>query len=393
MTANSENETRISIPEGSPSAETLTQLPPHGPNRNPFPSDFQTSDREPTACNVAGLVLASAIFVVLVVGSPNPWYALLFAILAVLPAGLIGRFLLNNFKDEAVPNSFLFKQFFIGAVPLIMFVVFIETAVSVVFILLIFRPELKQVQSLVTDGSRGIVGGATLNAIRSFGTLVSHQKVGSGQQNDAFPEKLFEISPFWKVILFAVLTAFIVAGVIEEVGKWIVAQRYKKVDYDPENYEAGRKIGCRGILAVACMGALGFATIENIAYVLGLSMTPAEGFPFELVGMALLRGFLAFPVHVGAQFYVGVSAAQRYVFQDPSNVSLALFIAVLFHGSFDTASLVVAACIKKKLLAEWTIALVFPFHIFLVILLLLLCRGRYKALLERERIVMASTTF
>lgn len=294
--------------------------------------------------------------------SPRPWYTLLFVSLAILPALPVARFILRNFQDPVIRKPFLLSQFLLGAFPLVILASPVEVISSGLLALAVFSSELGD----------------------------ARDKLESLQTGEDDPEALLnalkDIVPFWKILLYFLLVAFITAGMVEEVGKWLIARRYR-ILRDLQQ-EGSPRMGCRGILASACAGALGFAMTENMLYVLGLARATPSGFSFGLVGLALLRGMLAYPVHVGTQFYVGVTAAQRDVLADRVSIGLALLVAVLFHGFFDAVAFTCMVLIGLKHIPEWVGGLVPVFDIVLVGFLLLLCRSRYKALLERERMTI-----
>lgn len=313
------------------------------------------------------LIIAIVLLVVSLVHSPRPFYSSLFVLLAFVPALPVASFIVQKFRDPAVRNSFLTTQFLLGAVPLIFIVGLVELFLSAAFAFLVFRSEISAAREALANLQ-------TINATPA--------------ETDKALQQLLTIIPLWKVILFFLLVAFITAGFVEETGKWLVARRYRKL-LIPEDARAV-PIGVRGVLACACAGALGFALTENVAYVLGIAKTTQSGVSFALIGIALLRGVLAFPVHVGTQFYVGLSAAESHVLRDRVSVSLALFLAVLFHGTFDAVAFVCMVLIGLKKLPEWVGLFVPVFDLMLIGFLLLLCRGRYKGLLERERVLIAS---
>lgn len=325
-----------------------------------------------SGCTRVLLIIVAFILILLILISPRPLYTLLFVLLALLPAYPIVRFIQTSFQDDAVSRNFLVAQFLLGALPLVIVASNVEWILTFAIGFLVFRNEVSLVETAIENGQ----GSASF--------------AGGDDLTEQIISALSESIPLWKIIIFFLLIAYVAAGMVEEVGKWIVARRYRKIDADNAEVDAnsGLRVGCRGILATACMGALGFAATENVFYVLGIAQASRAGFSFGLVGLALFRGILAYPVHVGTQFFVAVSAAQRHVFEDKSSVPFALFIAVLFHGTFDGVALICMVLISLKKVPSWIAVLVPVFDIMLIGLLLLLCRGRYKALLERERVVL-----
>lgn len=85
-------------------------------------------------------------------------------------------------------------------------------------------------------------------------------------------------------------------------------------------------------IVYSVMASMGFATLENILYVIG-SIKEGNGYQ-----VALLRMFLAVPAHATFGVLMGYHAG-RAKFEKGRSVSLMLlgiFWAVLFHGAYDT---------------------------------------------------------
>lgn len=362
---------------------------PHGYDDETMPR-WRIRLRHISPCMSYSLVSVLLLAILVSSLSPNPLYALMFAFLAILPAGIVARFLMTNFHDTAVSEPFLVKQFFIGAIPLAILVLIVELIFTGIISLALFSSELATVSDELLNGANSTLplNTTTPTDTTRTQTTLKLQSILLAINKRSFLDVMLEVVPLWKAVLYSFLTAFLVAALVEEVGKWLVSGRYKKINSEPSNLELGRTISCRGILAICSMGALGFATIENLGFVLFLSASRSDGFPFNLVFMAVLRGILAFPVHVGAQFFVGVTAAQNYIFHDNRSVFYAILIVIMFHGSFDAAALVVSDLLTMRSWPQWSMAFVIGFQLFLAGLLLILCRGRSKALLERERIAV-----
>lgn len=350
---------------------------PPTPPLESYPPPPDDPSSRPSKANLCTLALIFILPLALLIStSSKPWYALLFGLLAVLPAAIVAKFLVSKFSDPAVTSGFLVSQFIIGFAPLALAVIIAEGIASGILAVIIFYSELPKIEEALEDHNRNGTAAYIANVISVHHTAES-----------PLPSDISKIVPLWKVILFSVLTAFLVAGAMEEIGKWLIARRYHKINQRPENVSADRQITCRGVISVACMGALGFATFENIGYVFGVSRSQKDSFPLDLLAMTVLRGILAFPVHVGTQFYIAVSAASQFILGDPTHVMMALFVAILFHGTFDAVSFLVIICVEHNFLPKWIAILVPIFDLVLITLLLLLCRGRYKAMLERERVL------
>lgn len=197
-----------------------------------------------------------------------------------------------------------------------------------------------------------------------------------------------DMIPLWKLVVLVLLISFIIAGTIEELGKWLVARRYQKIDHDPANVQLGIQIGCNGILAIVSTGALGVATAENMLYVFAISTSnTVEQFPFQTLFYALLRTSLALPLHVALQFFVGLAAAHNHVFKEGASVTVSLLLAVLIHGTFDAIAFFSVLFNSIHLLPD-IFAYFVPVLQFLIVLpVCLLCQARYKALTARERTI------
>ena len=145
----------------------------------------------------------------------------------------------------------------------------------------------------------------------------------------------------------------------------------------------------------AVYGALGFAAVENLGYTLGLaekSTFSRSSFPIQLVAFSLLRDVLAYPLHIGTQFYVALAAAQRYLMNDGPSVFVSFIVGVLFHGLFDLVAFIGLILVASKIIPAWLGSVVLVLQFGFVVLLVMLCRSRYKALIERENAMSANIT-
>lgn len=209
------------------------------------------------------------------------------------------------------------------------------------------------------------------------------------QINQDLLAKLPSLFPLPAIILAALLIAFLSAGLVEEVGKWIVSRRYKNIDIDARLRHT-RRISVSGIFACTCISALGFATMENIGYS-GMSELSIIRQNVLLVAfLALGRGFVAYLVHIATQLHVAVAAAQRLFFGDGMSVGVALLHAILLHGMFDGVAFVTVILVVTRNIPVGLLFLVPVFDVVVAVLFGLLVRARYRALLERERAMFSS---
>jgi protease PrsW len=119
-------------------------------------------------------------------------------------------------------------------------------------------------------------------------------------------------------ILFYAVNAFIIVGCSEEGSKFAMLRlyAYPKKTFD-EPFDG---------IVYSVMVAMGFATLENIGYVL------QHG-----IGTAIIRMFLSVPAHAAFGIIMGYYAGLAK-FNKEKSVMLfikGLVFAIFFHGSFD----------------------------------------------------------
>ena len=121
-----------------------------------------------------------------------------------------------------------------------------------------------------------------------------------------------------KSILQQFIKAFFVVALIEEFSKYVIVRYYsQRKSYFNEPFD--------GII-YCVMVSMGFAAVENIAYV-------AEGG----LGTALVRSFTAVPAHATFAILMGYFMGKAK-FSKHNRIKLNLIglaLAVLFHGAYD----------------------------------------------------------
>jgi RsiW-degrading membrane proteinase PrsW (M82 family) len=134
--------------------------------------------------------------------------------------------------------------------------------------------------------------------------------------------QLFSTKPIENImgegILFTAVFAYLIVGMSEEWSKYLMLRLYafpKKAFDEPFD----------GIVYSVMVG-MGFATVENIGYVL------QHGF-----GTALLRMFLSVPAHGTFAVLMGYFAGKAKFNPERKTFLLmsGIFWAVFFHGTFD----------------------------------------------------------
>lgn len=138
-----------------------------------------------------------------------------------------------------------------------------------------------------------------------------------------FAERLLSRFNLFPGLLSVVWTSFIVAGFTEEFFKrsvvMVIAYRHNAFNEKLD-----------GIIYCA-FSSLGFATIENIMYV----VTGYDADPY----IGLYRGLLSVPAHmlfaVTMGYYLSLARFSPDKQCQSKYLSLSLFVPVLFHGVFD----------------------------------------------------------
>jgi RsiW-degrading membrane proteinase PrsW (M82 family) len=139
--------------------------------------------------------------------------------------------------------------------------------------------------------------------------------------------------------------AFLVAGLVEETIKFMIAYWFtKRSSYFSEEYD--------GIIYTVAVG-LGFAFMENILYI-GSALI-SEGAP---LATALARAFTAVPSHALDGAVMGYFIGRAHFATDPGERLrlnfLGLLLAILFHGLYDFFAF--STFVLPERVAGWSIA-------------------------------------
>lgn len=124
----------------------------------------------------------------------------------------------------------------------------------------------------------------------------------------------------WSPLMYAAIKAFLVAGLVEELFKFLVV---KKFAYDNDNFDEVTD----GIIYMI-IASLGFACLENILYVMNRGLF-----------VALLRAFTAVPMHAIMSgimgYYIGKAKFAIDSAEEKRLIHKGLAIGVLIHGLYD----------------------------------------------------------
>ncbi|MBM3442687.1 MAG: PrsW family intramembrane metalloprotease [Bacteroidetes bacterium] len=119
-------------------------------------------------------------------------------------------------------------------------------------------------------------------------------------------------------LLSTALEAFLVVAFVEEWSKYLMVKQYafRKPEFD-EPFDG---------IVYSVMVSMGFATLENILYVMQHGM-----------GTAILRMFLSVPAHACFGIVMGyyLGKARFTEGREKTYIRLGLLLATLFHGFYD----------------------------------------------------------
>lgn len=141
-----------------------------------------------------------------------------------------------------------------------------------------------------------------------------------------------EMSTRWSYRIFLVIFCFVIAGVLEEGLKYLAlmcASRYGTITHD------------RDYLIITAAAAVGFATVENLAFVYG-SYKNNES-PLKLTITILERTIVGLPGHAMTAALIGVNVLARDVRGVPMTLSQILGVLVLLHGCHDLVLFIASA--------------------------------------------------
>eukprot|EP01033_Poteriospumella_lacustris_P008279 gene8279-5970_t len=131
----------------------------------------------------------------------------------------------------------------------------------------------------------------------------------------------------WLLVLYLFLLAFVVAAGVEETMKHFAVRccRFPQALKEPQT-----------IMVYLLTAALGFATAENIEYVLGARASPVAGVSLFVGELFILFVRILLPIHLVCAVLQATEMSRRDTGIDPTMPLPRLLLpAVLLHGSFD----------------------------------------------------------
>lgn len=134
-----------------------------------------------------------------------------------------------------------------------------------------------------------------------------------------------------KGVAYSFLQIFIVVALVEELCKFaaVRAKAFNSPDFDEP---------MDGIV-YGVSAALGFATVENLIYVLNYGL-----------GTGIVRAFLAVPGHALFGAIMGFYLGQSKYLKKPSLVYAAILVPTIFHGIYDSIAFLEPPGVVKLIL-------------------------------------------
>lgn len=294
------------------------------------------------------LALVPILLILITFATGKPGIILLVTIVTFGPVVIWYLAIQRLLQDRALSKSFLIQQVFIGAVPAYILSLLAEVVLAVLLFLALFFPNIMQIAKKAASMGNGQ-------------PLTQEQQ----EQLTAAASKMI---PLWKFLLGGIIAAFLVAGLVEEIAKYLMTRRYRKLS----------SIDVPGVLAVASAGALGLAGTEQFFYSLRMA---ARGNTWIGFLVSLYRAVFAFPLHIGTAFYIGIAVAKKEIQNMDTSIPLAITVAVLFHGAFDAVEMTAAFLVMRyKFNLFGTFSLMLIINTAFIIGLIWLCLFAYRRL-------------
>jgi hypothetical protein len=255
---------------------------------------------------------------------------------AVLPTFLVYLWVIVPFKgNPPLSLSFIIEQLGLGAYPAFILALFVEVGLSI-----------------------------CLQRLLGFSSSSTAQQIFRNplSKDEALRDKL------WQLLLFYFLNAMVVAALVEETVKYILALRHRKLIISP---------GLKGIIGCSVCGALGLAGMEHLFYCLNFLLS-SDWLTAVLSGF--FRAVIAFWLHCLTGFFIGVRRARVDLLGDSLSYFSVIWLPVLVHGTMDFAAFSLGTMFEDT----WLVVLVPCLDIFLLSVFTWTTSMEYKNTSERE---------
>ncbi|KAI1397255.1 protease prsW family-domain-containing protein [Hypoxylon fuscum] len=243
-------------------------------------------------------IVLPAVFVAL--GTASPLTAFLSLFILAPTFWLIRYDRAHPLNQRLDPETFIWTYILTGTVGTAIVIV-VQSILSYALALALFREETRK---LLVEIQRGEDDVAKLD-----------------------PEMLAtrrQMASQWQYWVFMLVFAFFAAGFPEELLKYsglVYARRRGRITHE-HNY-----------ITLGAAAALGFSTVENIAFV--YAATRQNQNPGKLLLTLVERVVIGSPMHVMGGLLIGLSAVRRDFYGESFSLAQILGIPILFHGTWD----------------------------------------------------------
>ena len=301
---------------------------------NNTPSPYQPTTSRLSWFSWIFLLAFVALVIAVIRVSEHPVTTFVKVLSALIPLILVLALLSHGLSDPAVSKDFLLYQTFLSAVPLLVVTIIAEGIAVLLAIFILFAEEISELKENKSIFDGKLTGEELMKQVRD--TL-----------------------PMWKLIVMIFIVAFFVAALCEESAKYYLALRWKKVPH----------IRTKGIIEVSTAAGLGLAFSEHFMALSGTSVL-----------LSYVRALLAFPIHCGTAFFIGMQMAElRQEGEITARKILPLPIAV--HGTFDVIGLLSALFVGAYPFLDIVTGVV---QASIVVALMVFLFWRYKRLIAND---------
>jgi len=178
----------------------------------------------------------------------------------------------------------------------------------------------------------GVVGAVPCAILELIFSYFYNESTGISGGSQSDQEAQMRSRSIGYIVAYTMFDAFIVAALCEE------SLKYYLIQYFPGHAKVVRTYD---IVVLATVGALGFATLENVGYIFSNANKGA-------FMVAAMRAVLAVPLHAGTGMLMGLVIAKGVVGEYPTNYFKVLFFPWLVHGLYDFVLMFTAAVEERE---------------------------------------------
>lgn len=275
---------------------------------------------------------------------------------AVIPV-FIGAFIIVRLSDHTLPKSFLVEQMFWGAVPGYMLAAILQVFALAVLLASFFNSELREALKLVET--------------------VNPEAPNAHVMIEAMLKKQLEALSLWKLLVFAVVAAFVIVAIHQGVTVVIGHRARELISGGVRDVE----LSAYSMAGAVAGGALGFAGFHQFVTTFNAVMLffsrPVD---ISAASSSILSAVLELFVQVATGLLIGCAMARKFVVGQTMRVYRWYLLSVLLHGILYALFFVMGMLVVKNLLPTWVLFAVPIAQVFVFVVLGFVVRSSYKAL-------------